>query len=259
MGTSTPLRLRFFRKTVTVLRRTVDEPASQTDQPPPPRPRGESPSELSQLCSELDVLYERQRQAGIPGLSRELAVGLLRWAGAAAWAVRGGGSVNSYDREDAAQNAFIAIQRNIDRFEPTEAFHCWAMKIISNKIGDLIRRKSVRGELTAPPAAADGDQRGDEEKWGAQGLVADEIAPDLASLRSDDLAQLREISAEMEDQPSHRAFKLRHLCGLKFEEVAAALGCSTAQAYKLAERGLAEIREKMSATARWKSRKPSHG
>jgi RNA polymerase sigma factor (sigma-70 family) len=219
----------------------------------------ESPSELSLLCAELDVLYDRQREAGIAGLSRELAVGLLRWAGAAAWAVRGGGSVNSYDREDAAQNAFISIQQNIDRFEPTEPFHCWAMKIIANKIGDLIRRKSVRGELTPPPAETDGDQRGDEEKWGAQGVVAEEIAPDLASLRSDDLGQLREISAAMEDQPSHRAFKLRHLCGLKLDEVAASLGCSTAQAYKLAERGLAEIREKMQETARWKTKKPSHG
>jgi len=237
----------------------VDEPVSQTDKTPPPRSRSESPSELSQLCAELDVLYERQRQAGIPGLSRELAVGLLRWAGAAAWAVRGGGSVNAYDREDAAQNAFVSIQQHIDRFEPTEAFHSWAMKILANKIGDLIRRKAVRGELTPSPATTDGDTRADEEKWGAQGVVAEEIAPDLASLRSDDLTRLREISAAMEDLPSHQAFKLRHLCGLKFEEVAASLGCSTAQAYKLAERGLAEIREKMSATARWKTRNPSHG
>jgi RNA polymerase sigma factor (sigma-70 family) len=202
------------------------------------------------LCAELDELYNRQREAGIPGLSRELAVGLLRWAGAAAWAVRGGGSVNAYDREDAAQNAFIAIQKNIDRFQTTEPFHCWAMKIIGNKVGDLIRRKAVRGELTPRPAQAEGDQRGDEERWAAQGVVAADIAPDLASLQSDDLSRLRAICAAMEDQPSHRAFKLRHLVGLKYDEIAASLGCSVAQAHKLAERGLIEIREKMKAPAR---------
>jgi RNA polymerase sigma factor (sigma-70 family) len=209
-----------------------------------------APSALSELCAELDELYSRQRAAGISGLSRELAVGLLRWAGAAAWAVRGGGSVNSYDREDAAQNAFISIQQNIDRFEPTEPFHCWAMKIISNKVGDLIRRKSVRGELKAPPGAPEGDRRSDDEKWGAQGIVAEELAPDLASLHSDDLERLREVTGALEDLPSHRAFKLRHLCGLKYDEVAAALGCSVAQAHKLAEKGLGEIREKMKEIAR---------
>jgi len=250
MRSSTPNRLRFFQKTPTLVPRPVDEPISSLQKPFPPPPSGEAPSGLSVLCTELDLLYNRQREAGVSGLSRELAVGLLRWAGAAAWAVRGGGSVNAYDREDAAQNAFIAIQKNIDRFEPTEPFHCWAMKIIANKIGDLIRRKSVRGELTAPPAAAEDDRRADEEKWGSQGVVAEAIAPDIASLRSDDLSRLREISAAMEDQPSHRAFKLRHVCGLKYDEIAATLGCSVAQAHKLAERGLNEIREKMQETAR---------
>ena len=228
----------------------MDEPASQPKKTSPILEAGGAPSELSVLCTELDVLYNHQREAGISGLSRELAVGLLRWAGAAAWAVRGGGSVNAYDREDAAQNAFISIQQNIDRFEPTEPFHCWAMKIIGNKIGDLIRRKSVRGELKAPPSSEEGDRRSDDEKWGAQGIVAEDIAPDLASLQSDDLERLREVTDALDDQPSHRAFKLRHLVGLKYDEIAATLGCSVAQAYKLAERGLGEIREKMKEIAR---------
>src|ERR1700676_4638526 len=138
-------------------------------------------SELSLLCSEIDELYRRQSEAGVEGLSRELALGLLRWAGAAAWAVKGGGAVNSYDREDAAQNAFIAIQQNLGGYRPVESFHAWAMKIIANKVTDIIRRKSVRGEMAPPPAEPVGG-------WGEEG--GGERQPDRAALRRDDLERI---------------------------------------------------------------------
>lgn len=205
-------------------------------------PTEKVPTELSLLCAEIDELYRRQTEAGIEGLSRELAVGLLRWAGAAAWAVKGGGSVNAYDREDAAQNAFLAIQTNLARYQPVEPFHAWAMKIIANKITDIIRRKSVRGEMTPAPEAPEGG-------WAAEEGGGD-LRPDRAALRTDDLERIRELSDALGDRDTNRAFKLRYVCGLKLAEIAPVLGCSTAQAHKLAERGLEEIREKMTGAAR---------
>ena len=198
-------------------------------------------SELSLLCAEIDELYRRQSEAGVEGLSRELAIGLLRWAGAAAWAVKGGGAVNSYDREDAAQNAFMAIQQNLAGYRQVEPFHAWAMKIIANKVTDIIRRKFVRGEMAPPPIEPEGG-------WG--GEKGDELLPDRAALRRDDLERIREISDRLGDRETNRAFKLRYVCGLKYAEIAPVLGCSTAQAHKLAERGLEEIREKMAEAAR---------
>lgn len=194
------------------------------------------PSELSQLCAEIDELHRRQTEAGVTGLSRELAVGLLRWAGAAAWAVKGGGAVNMHDREDAAQNAFIAIQQNLASYRAVEPFHAWAMKIIANKVTDIIRRKSVRGEMTALP----------EEPEGGWAREPDEDdRPDRVATRNDDLERIRAISDEWQDRETNRAFRLRYICGLKLAEIAPILGCSTAQAHKLAERGREEIREKM--------------
>lgn len=198
-------------------------------------------SELSLLCAEIDELYRRQTEAGVEGLSRELAVGLLRWAGAAAWAVKGGGAVNSYDREDAAQNAFLAIQQDLAGYRQVEPFHAWAMKIIANKVTDIIRRKSVRGEMAPPPLEPEGGWAGEVEGDGR---------PDRAALRSDDLRRIRALCDSLGDRETNRAFKLRYVCGLKFAEIAPILGCSTAQAHKLAERGLEEIREKMAEKAR---------
>lgn len=204
-------------------------------------PAEKAPSELSLLCAEIDELYRRQAEAGVEGLSRDLAVGLLRWAGAAAWAVRGGGAVNAYDREDAAQNAFVAIQKNLASYRQVEPFHAWAMRIIANKVTDILRRKAVRGELTPAPEEPEGG-------WADPG-DSDE-RPDQAALRSDDLARVREICDELGERDTNRAFRLRYVCGLKLAEVAPLLGCSTAQAHKLAERGLLEVREKMGRAPR---------
>ncbi|HEY3755848.1 MAG TPA: RNA polymerase sigma factor [Opitutaceae bacterium] len=194
------------------------------------------PSELSQLCADIDDLYRRQTEAGITGLSRELALGLLRWAGAAAWAVKGGGAVNAQDREDAAQNAFVAIQQNLGSYRQVEAFHAWAMKIIANKVTDIIRRKTVRGEMTVRP---------DEPEGGWVHEPDNDERPDRAAARRDDLERIREISDELQDRETNRAFRLRYVVGLKLAEIAPILGCSTAQAHKLAERGRDEIREKI--------------
>jgi RNA polymerase sigma factor (sigma-70 family) len=209
--------------------------------PCPMPPAEKAQSELSGLCAEIDELYRRQSAAGVEGLSRELALGLLRWSGAAAWAVRGGGAVNSHDREDAAQNAFIAIQKNLASYRPVEPFHAWAMKIIANKVTDILRRKSVRGEMAPPPVEPEGG-------WAGEGEGEDR--PDRTALRSDDLARVREVSDALGDRETNRAFKLRYACGLKFAEIAPMLGCSTAQAHKLAERGLQEIREKLGEAPR---------
>jgi RNA polymerase sigma factor (sigma-70 family) len=198
-------------------------------------------SELSLLCAEIDELYRRQAEAGVEGLSRELAVGLLRWAGAAAWAVRGGGAINAYDREDAAQNAFVAIQKNLASYRQVEPFHAWAMKIIANKVTDILRRKAVRGEMAPPPVEPEGG-------WAGEG--GDEERPDRAALRSDDLARVREVCDALGERETNRAFKLRYVCGLKLAEIAPILGCSTAQAHKLAERGREEIREKIGEAPR---------
>lgn len=196
----------------------------------------QAPSELSLVCSEIDELYRRQAEAGVEGISRDLAVGLLRWAGAAAWAVRGGGAVNAQDREDAAQNAFVAIHQNLKHYRPVEPFHAWAMRIIANKVTDLIRRKSVRGEMSVLPEEPEGG-------WGAE--AESDARPDRAALRSDDLARVRAVCDELGDRETVRAFKLRYVVGLKLAEAAPILGCSTAQAHKLAEKGREEIREKM--------------
>jgi RNA polymerase sigma factor (sigma-70 family) len=222
------------------------------------RPPDKPPSELSQMSAEIDALYLRQRQAGFTGLSRELAVALLRWAGAAAWVVKGGASVNAYDREDAAQNALLSIQQNLARYEPMEAFHAWAMTILANKITDVLRRKAVRGELTPPPESVLGEERAEEERWGGHGVVSREPLPDAAALHEDDLRRLRQVCDELGDGDAVRAFKLRHLSGLKFEEVAALLGCSVTQAFKLAARGFEQIREKMGEPTRWKTQPPAH-
>jgi RNA polymerase sigma factor (sigma-70 family) len=47
------------------------------------------------------------------------------------------------DAEDVAQNTFIAIHRNLDRFDETKSFLTWMFFIARNKVRDHHRRRQV--------------------------------------------------------------------------------------------------------------------
>ena len=62
---------------------------------------------------------------------------------------------NSFDADDAAQDAFLLAWRNLDRFDTRRPFRPWLMRLAVNAATDLYRRRKVRHAGGLPEALAD--------------------------------------------------------------------------------------------------------
>jgi RNA polymerase sigma-70 factor, ECF subfamily len=118
--------------------------------------------------------------------------------------------------EDLAQETFVRVFNNIDRYDDRYKFSSWIFKIANNLTIDSIRRKEV------PTVSMDGSRNA---------VTPEQIAATTLSIASDDenpeeLLEARELGEEIEraiDQlrPDYRtAILLRHVEGRPYEEIA---------------------------------------
>jgi RNA polymerase sigma-70 factor, ECF subfamily len=118
--------------------------------------------------------------------------------------------------EDLAQETFVRVFNNIDRYDDRYKFSSWIFKIANNLTIDSIRRKEV------PTVSMDGSRNA---------VTPDQIAATTLSIASDDenpeeLLEARELGEEIERaidllRPDYRtAILLRHVEGRPYEEIA---------------------------------------
>jgi len=108
------------------------------------------------------------------------------------------------DAADACQEALIAIVRGLPAFDGRSAFGTWAYRVASNACLDELRRRKRRPEPGLPEGTAERAAPGDHAE--------------AATTRIDLDAALQSLPADFRN-----AVVLRDVCGLSYDEIAAAL------------------------------------
>ncbi|HEX5632023.1 MAG TPA: RNA polymerase sigma factor [Gemmatimonadales bacterium] len=85
-----------------------------------------------------------------------------------------------HDADDAAQEAFLAAWKAIDRYDPRQPFEPWLVRIVVNEARDLRRRRTVRVTSAIPPSVTAPGAGPDAEAHA--GLLNDRLRAALAAL-----------------------------------------------------------------------------
>lgn len=120
------------------------------------------------------------------------------------------------DAEDVVQDAFLIVLERLDRLRDPQALAAFLTSVIVNRVRRLIRRRRIARRLGLLPSA---------EALDVDALVAHDAPPDAA-------AEIRSIYRVLDALPANAriALVLRRVEGMPLEQVAEALGCSTATA-----------------------------
>src|SRR3954462_14650653 len=139
------------------------------------------------------------------------------------------------DAEDIAQQVFVRVWRNANRYVPQAKFTTWLLKITRNLVFNELRRRSRHPQV---PLQAEAE----EEERPLKDDPA--IAPD-ASLLEQELQEA--VDAEIANLPETQrmAVILRRYQELSYEEIAEALDQSVSAVKSLLFRARTELRENL--------------
>jgi RNA polymerase sigma-70 factor (ECF subfamily) len=143
--------------------------------------------------------------------------------------------------EDLAQETFVRVFNNIDRYDPRYKFSSWIFKIATNLTIDSIRRKEL------DTVSIDGSRNA---------VTPDQIEATSITLASPDenpeqLLEARQLGAEIESaigrlRPEYRAaILLRHVEGREYQEIAEILSLPLGTVKTYIHRGRNELRESL--------------
>jgi RNA polymerase sigma-70 factor, ECF subfamily len=137
------------------------------------------------------------------------------------------------DAADAAQDAMIAIVRNLDRFDGRSSFGTWAYRVATNSSLDELRRRKRR----PTPASGDDDEQGRHEAADPDGgvridSIGDHLALDVA---------LRTLSDEY-----RLPVVLRDVADLDYAEIAEVLDIPAGTVRSRIARGRAALAKALS-------------
>lgn len=136
------------------------------------------------------------------------------------------------DVEEAVQDAFVQVWRNLDGYRGEAALFTWLYRI---GVNTALARKRRKGLATVDIAALEGREAAEVNPWRGP-----EAAAEVADLRGLVLAALAELPFELRE-----AVVLRDLAGLTNAEVAEALGVSIAAAKSRIHRGRLQLRDRL--------------
>jgi RNA polymerase sigma-70 factor (ECF subfamily) len=137
--------------------------------------------------------------------------------------------------EDLYQQTWLSVLDHLDRFDPAGAggagFKAWLYRIATNKANDhwraRVREKNAREQMQ---------------------LMPEEPEPD-ASVPSDDAEQAVKLRAAIDRLPENQrqVLLMRYYSGLKFTDIADALGCPLNTALGRMHKAMNKLRELMEA------------
>lgn len=123
---------------------------------------------------------------------------------------------NREDAQDAAQDVFIRLHRSLDQYDPKHAFRSWLLRITHNMCIDHIRKRKPGTISIHDPILTDGGEIG----WDLPDMRADD--PLDVVIEGQEKNMLEEAIAVL--NPILRsAITMRHVHGLRYEEIAEAL------------------------------------
>ena len=146
--------------------------------------------------------------------------------------------------EDLAQETFVRVFNNIDRYDPAYKFSSWIFKIATNLTIDSIRRKEV------PTVSIDGSRFATS----AEDIEATSITVESRDENPEELLEARELGAEIEVaigrlRPEYRqAIVLRHIEDRPYEEIAQIMSLPLGTVKTYIHRGRKELQESLAHT-----------
>ena len=133
--------------------------------------------------------------------------------------------------EDAVAQTFVELWQQLPKLREPQRFEAWMMRIAHNRAIDQTRRRPT--ELI------------DE----AAGVAAPaHLQPEHATITNDVLASVRNALLALPDD-QREAIVLRHLVGLRHEQIAEQMERSVEASRALLHRGMAALREAMTEAA----------
>jgi RNA polymerase sigma-70 factor (ECF subfamily) len=143
--------------------------------------------------------------------------------------------------EDLAQETFVRVFNNIDRYDPRYKFSSWIFKIATNLTIDHIRRKEL------DTVSIDGSRNA---------VTAEQIEATSITIASPDenpeeLLEAKQLGEEIESaisklRPEYRAaILLRHVDGREYQEIAEILSLPLGTVKTYIHRGRNELREQL--------------
>ena len=143
--------------------------------------------------------------------------------------------------EDLAQETFVRVFNNIDRYDPRYKFSSWIFKIATNLTIDWIRRKEL------DTVSIDGSRNA---------VTAEQIEATSITIASQDenpeeLLEAKELGEEIEGaidklRPEYRAaILLRHVESREYQEIAEILSLPLGTVKTYIHRGRNELREQL--------------
>jgi RNA polymerase sigma-70 factor (ECF subfamily) len=143
--------------------------------------------------------------------------------------------------EDLAQETFVRVFNNIDRYDPRYKFSSWIFKIATNLTIDWIRRKEL------DTVSIDGSRNA---------VTAEQIEATSITIASPDenpeeLLEAKQLGEEIESaisklRPEYRAaILLRHVDGREYQEIAEILSLPLGTVKTYIHRGRNELREQL--------------
>ena len=117
------------------------------------------------------------------------------------------------DAQDAAQDAFLSVWQNINKFQFRSQFSTWLYRIVKNKCLNVIDQRKRR---KTEPMEID-----DSQPW----VPLDNVTPEQEALRSEQSEILHAALGRLKE--SYRTILvLRELRELSYEEIAEVLNCT---------------------------------
>ena len=157
-------------------------------------------------------------------------------------------SLSAADSADVVQDVFVAVARNISRFERKKSnasFRSWLATIARNRIRDSFRKQTKHAKASGGTAALERLHNIPEPVLPSAPSQDIEKSISLAGLNKMIPARLLEIIKKDCDDKTCQAFWLTTVCGDKAADVADRLGLKVASVYQVKSRILRRLRAKM--------------
>lgn len=136
---------------------------------------------------------------------------------------------NSEDAKDILQEAFIKAYQGMKDFKGNSSFSTWLYRIVTNLCKDYLRKKNRASRILVEPATLQND---DEDV--AEYIEAKDTNPDPAQATVvNELKYMLDSAIGLLPERQRLAFTLKHIQGMKLDEVADILKCkvSTVKAH----------------------------
>ncbi|MHC4471641.1 MAG: RNA polymerase sigma factor [Planctomycetota bacterium] len=144
--------------------------------------------------------------------------------------------------EDVAQEVFLKLYRNADKYEPTGKFTTYFYRVLANHCYDRIRFENRRALVRG--TTMDGVTLDSYERAGGPGGNGRFDSPERALLKKEEREVVRAAVTELPEN-LRRAIVLREFEGLKYREIAEVMQVSLSEVKVLIHRGRKQLAKRL--------------